>query len=35
MDKLEAYLAETNATLWIEHDQALAKRLTLAPAYYR
>jgi glyoxylase-like metal-dependent hydrolase (beta-lactamase superfamily II) len=34
MAKLEAYLTATDATLWIEHDQALAKRLTLAPAYY-
>lgn len=35
MDKLEAYLVEHNATLWIEHDQALANSLKLAPAYYQ
>jgi glyoxylase-like metal-dependent hydrolase (beta-lactamase superfamily II) len=35
MDKLEAYLVENEATLWIEHDQALANSQKLAPAYYQ
>jgi N-acyl homoserine lactone hydrolase len=35
MVKLEAYLDANKATLWIEHDQALAKSLQLAPAYYQ
>lgn len=34
MDKVEALLAERDATLWIEHDNALAQTLNLAPAYY-
>lgn len=34
MDKVEALLAAEHATLWIEHDQALADTLKLAPAYY-
>jgi len=34
MDKVEAFLAETGATLWIEHDKALAETLELAPAFY-
>jgi len=35
MDKIEAYIAERGATLWIEHDAALADTLELAPAKYR
>ncbi|MGE0624509.1 MAG: N-acyl homoserine lactonase family protein [Pseudomonadales bacterium] len=34
MDKVEALLVAENATLWIEHDKALADTLKLAPAYY-
>ena len=34
MDKVEAHIAATGATLWIEHDLALAETLNLAPAYY-
>lgn len=34
MDKVEKLLAETGATLWIEHDKALADTLKKAPAYY-
>jgi len=34
MAKLEAYLVANQATLWIEHDQALAVSLQLAPAFY-
>jgi glyoxylase-like metal-dependent hydrolase (beta-lactamase superfamily II) len=34
MDKLEALLKAEGATLWIEHDQALADTLKKAPAYY-
>ena len=34
MDKIESLLAETGATLWIEHDKALADTLKKAPAYY-
>jgi glyoxylase-like metal-dependent hydrolase (beta-lactamase superfamily II) len=34
MDKIEALLAESGATLWIEHDKALADTLNKAPAYY-
>ncbi len=34
MDKIEALLANTGATLWIEHDKALADTLKKAPAYY-
>jgi len=33
MDKVEALLAAEGATLWIEHDQALADTLRLAPAH--
>lgn len=35
MDLLEDYLLTHKATLWIEHDQALAKTLRLAPASYQ
>jgi len=35
MDKIEAYIAERGATLWIEHDAALADSIDLAPAYYQ
>ena len=34
MDKIESLLADTGATLWIEHDKALADTLKKAPAYY-
>ncbi|CAA0078437.1 N-acyl homoserine lactonase [Halioglobus japonicus] len=34
MDKMDRLLAETGATLWIEHDKALADTLKKAPAYY-
>lgn len=34
MDKVEALIAAEGATLWIEHDKALADTLNLAPAYY-
>jgi N-acyl homoserine lactone hydrolase len=34
MDKMEKLLDETDATLWIEHDMALAKTLNKAPAFY-
>ena len=34
MDKVDALLKETGATLWIEHDKALADSLKKAPAYY-
>lgn len=34
MDKIERLIAETGATLWIEHDRALAETLKLAPAAY-
>ena len=34
MDKVEALIARENATLWIEHDKALADTLRMAPAYY-
>jgi glyoxylase-like metal-dependent hydrolase (beta-lactamase superfamily II) len=34
MDRIEALLDAEGATLWIEHDQALAETLRLAPAYY-
>lgn len=35
MDKVEALLERENATLWIEHDKALADTLRKAPASYR
>ncbi len=34
MERVESVLAQTGATLWIEHDQALADTLKKAPAYY-
>ena len=34
MERVETVLAETGATLWIEHDKALADSLRKAPAYY-
>jgi N-acyl homoserine lactone hydrolase len=34
MDKVEKILKETGATLWIEHDKALADGLKKAPLYY-
>ncbi len=34
MDKVERLLREENATLWIEHNKALADGLRKAPAYY-
>lgn len=34
MERIEQLLAETGATLWIEHDQALADTLKKAPAFY-
>ncbi len=34
MDKVEAIVAATRATFWIEHNQALADTLKMAPAYY-
>lgn len=35
MDRLEAWLLEHDATLWIEHDLKFAQSLRLAPAVYR
>lgn len=34
MDKVEALLKDENATLWIEHEKALADTQKMAPAYY-
>ena len=34
MERVEAFLAEAGATLWIEHDLALFEELDKAPAYY-
>ncbi|MEZ5570838.1 MAG: N-acyl homoserine lactonase family protein [Halioglobus sp.] len=34
MDKVEKLLADTGATLWIEHDKELADTLKKAPAFY-
>ena len=34
MKRVEALLAETGATLWIEHDHALADTLKKSPAFY-
>ena len=34
MDATEAFLAETGATLWIEHDAKLAATLRKSPAFY-
>ena len=33
-DKVEALIDSEGATLWIEHDKALAETLNMAPAYY-
>lgn len=35
MDKIEALLRSRGATLWIEHDKALADSLRKAPQYYQ
>ena len=35
MDRIEALLEETGATLWIEHDKVLADSLKKAPQYYQ
>lgn len=35
MDRVEALLKKERATLWIEHDKALADTLRKAPAFYR
>jgi hypothetical protein len=34
MEKIEQLLVATGATLWIEHDKALADTLKKAPQYY-
>lgn len=34
IDKVEALLKDTGATLWIEHDKALADTLKKAPQFY-
>lgn len=34
MDKVEALIEAEGATLWIEHEKALADTLDMAPAYY-
>jgi hypothetical protein len=34
MDKIEAIIKATGATLWIEHDKALADALKKAPQFY-
>ena len=34
MEKVEAFVAERNATFWIEHDLALFETLRTAPAFY-
>jgi hypothetical protein len=34
MDRVEALVAETGATLWIEHELALFERQRHAPEYY-
>ena len=34
MNRVEAVLKETGATLWIEHDKALADTLHKAPSFY-
>ncbi len=35
IDKVEALLKETGATLWIEHDKAFADTLKKAPEFYK
>ena len=34
IDKVEALLKETGATLWIGHDKAFADTLNKAPQFY-
>jgi hypothetical protein len=34
MDRVEAFIEENSATLWIEHELALFEQLIKAPAYY-
>lgn len=34
MDRIEVFVEQRGATLWIEHDLELFESLTLAPAYY-
>lgn len=34
MDKIEAFVRESNSTFWIEHSLELAETLDLAPEYY-
>lgn len=34
MDRVEAFLTETGAELWIEHELARFKQLTKSPSYY-
>jgi N-acyl homoserine lactone hydrolase len=34
MDKVERFLRQSGATLWIEHDEALAQTLRKAPGFY-
>ncbi len=34
MDKVEALIESEGATLWIEHEKALADTLNMAPAFY-
>ncbi len=34
MERVEAFVAERNATFWIEHDLALFETLQTAPAFY-
>ena len=34
MERVEAFVAEVWATLWIEHDHALFEELDKAPTYY-
>ena len=34
MKRIEAFVAEVGATVWIEHDLALFQELNTAPAYY-
>ena len=34
MERVEAFVAEVGATLWIEHDHALFEELDKAPTYY-
>jgi hypothetical protein len=35
MDKVEALVANSGATFWIEHDAQLFETLTLAPGFYQ